>query len=134
MHKLISFATICYSLLIVIASLASIATTVLPSNIPESDKLAHLIAYFRFTIIWTIFFYTRNKTKMGLNHFYKAIIKASALGVSFGLLMEVAQLVFTDYRQFDFKDALANSLGVFIAVLIMYYGASFFMLIKKRMF
>ena len=131
MHKLIPFAAYSYTLLVTIASLAKLVITFVPKKVPNTDKIGHFIAYFGFAIIWSLFFFVRNN-KSSKNEFLKGVLKAAFFGITFGLVMEVAQLVLTDYRQFDLKDALANTLGVLLAVLIMYCFANFFMLIKKR--
>lgn len=132
MLKLIPFATIGYTILIVFASLAKFIIPFFSSDIKHSDKFMHAIAYFGFTVIWTFFLYTRNSLKtLNALGFKKAILKAAILGVCFGMLMEFAQLVLTNYRSFDMLDAAANSLGVLIASLIMYPFAHFFCTIKK---
>ena len=131
MRKLIPITTYCYTLLVVVASLAKLVITFVPKKVPNSDKIGHFVAYFGFAIIWSLFFYVRNN-KDSKTAFLRGVLKAAVFGVFFGLLMEVAQLVLTDYRQFDVKDAFANTLGVLLAVLIMYCFANFFMLIKKR--
>ena len=133
MRKLIPFAAYSYTVLVMIASLAKLVITFVPSKVPNSDKIGHFIAYFGFAIIWSLFFFVRNNGD-SKKEFLRGVLKAAIFGIFFGLLMEVAQLVLTDYRQFDMKDALANTLGVLFAVLIMYYCANFFILIKKRAF
>ena len=133
MRKLIPLAAYSYTLLIIVASLAKLVITFIPSEVKNSDKIGHFIAYFGFAIIWTLFFFVRNK-KNSKKDFLNAVLKASIFGIIFGIIMEVAQLVLTDYRQFDLKDALANTLGALLAALIMYFFANFFMLIKKRAF
>ncbi len=131
MRKLIPFAAYSYTLLVVIASLAKLVITFLPKGVSNSDKIGHLIAYFGFAIIWSLYFFVRNKENTKAV-FLKGAFKAVIFGIAFGLIMEVAQLVLTDYRQFDLKDALANTFGTLLAMIIMYCFANFFMLIKKR--
>lgn len=133
MRKLIPLAAYGYTLLIIVASLAKLVITFIPSGVKNSDKIGHFIAYFGFAIIWSLFFFVRNK-KSSKKDFLNAVLKAVIFGIIFGIIMEVAQLVLTDYRQFDLRDALANTLGTLLAALIMYFFANFFMLIKKRAF
>lgn len=131
MRKLIAFAAYSYTLLVLIASLAKLVITFVPKEIPSSDKIGHFVAYFGFAIIWSLFFFIKNN-KHSKKEFLQGVFKASIFGVLFGILMEVAQLLLTNYRQFELKDALANTLGVLFAGIIMYCFANFFMLIKKR--
>jgi VanZ family protein len=53
----------------------------------------------------------------------KIILLLSVIG--FGIIIEYLQLFLTDYRSFDWWDALANSVGAIIGLLI-------FSLIQKR--
>jgi len=131
MLKLIPFATYSYTLFVIVASLAKLVFTFMPKGVPNSDKIGHLIAYFGFAIIWSLYFFVKNKQNTKAV-FLKSVLKAAVFGVFFGMLMELAQLTLTDYRQFDMKDALANTLGVLLAVLLMYCFANFIILIKKR--
>lgn len=132
MLRLIPFATVGYTILIVFASLAKFIIPFFSSDIKYRDKFMHAIAYFGFTVIWTFFFYVRNDMEVpSKSDFKKAIYKAAIFGVLFGILMEFAQLILTNYRSFDVLDAFANSLGVLIASLIMHPLAYFFCSIKK---
>ena len=131
MRRLIPFATYSYTLLVVVASLAKLVITFVPDELPNSDKFAHAIAYFGFAIVWTLFFFIKNKGN-SKKEYIKGMVKAGVFGIVFGIFMEIAQLTLTDYRQFDVNDAFANTLGVVLAMPILYYFASFFMLIKKR--
>lgn len=131
MHKLIPFATYSYTLLVVVASLAKFVFSLMPKQVSNSDKIGHLVAYFGFAIIWSLFYFVKNKEN-SKTVFLKGVLKAVIFGILFGMVMELAQLLLTDYRQFDMKDAFANTLGALLAMIIMYCYADFFMLIKKR--
>jgi len=130
MRKVISLATYAYTLLVIAASLMKLVITFMPQGVSNGDKYGHAIAYFGFTIIWSLYFYVRNK-EYSKKIFFNGVFRAAIFGVLFGMLMEVAQLVLTSYRQFDFKDALANSTGVLLAIPLLYFFSNFFMLIKK---
>lgn len=131
MRKLIPLATYSYTLLIIAASLMKLVITFIPKGVNNSDKYGHAIAYFGFAVIWSLYFYIKNK-EYSKKAFLGGVFKAAIFGVLFGMLMEVAQLVLTDYRQFDFKDALANTTGVLLATLLLYFFSNYFMLIKRR--
>lgn len=74
------------------------------------DKIYHFTAYFLFTIL--VYNYSRT-TK--LTH----VILISAISVIiYGIIIEVLQQVLTSYRTLDVYDALANTLGVVFASLM----------------
>ena len=73
----------------------------------NSDKLGHFLAYFLLSLSW--FSALKNKFNNNL-----III----LLISYGIIIEVLQEVLTVHRQADFKDVLANSIGVILAYLL----------------
>ena len=73
----------------------------------NSDKLGHFLAYFLLSLSW--FSALKNKFNNNL-----III----LLISYGIIIEVLQEVLTVHRQADFKDVLANSMGVILAYLL----------------
>ena len=90
----------------------------LPSNaksINNIDKVYHSIAYFSLAITWLISFQKKKNTKM-------LIVFAC---IFFGIIIEVIQSKFTNYRTGDSFDIIANSVGVLFALL-------FFKLVLKK--
>jgi len=90
----------------------------LPSNaksINNIDKVYHSIAYFSLAITWLISFHKKKNTKM-------LIVFAC---IFFGIIIEVIQSKFTNYRTGDSFDIIANSVGVLFALL-------FFKLVFKK--
>ncbi|MCH2033835.1 MAG: VanZ family protein [Tenacibaculum sp.] len=82
----------------------------------DIDKIGHTIAYFVLGFLWLIALH-----KKGMKF-------AVILGVTlYGILMEVLQSVLTDYRTFELMDMLANTMGVFLALIA-------FLLIEKKQF
>ena len=81
-----------------------------------ADKIAHLGVYLILTIfiIWTL---AELNSKAKLK---KGIIAAS----TYGLVMEILQLLFYTGRNFEFLDIIANIIGSFL-------GAIFFNLFVK---
>ena len=73
----------------------------------NSDKIGHLLAYFLLSLSW--FFALKNK----FNNFLIIILL-----ILYGIIIEVLQEVLTVHRQADFKDVLANSIGVILAYLL----------------
>ena len=133
MLKLIPFATFFYTVLVIFASLAKfIIPFFKKAGVVNGDKYGHIIAYFGFAFVWTAYFYIKNGvSEPNKEDFKKAIYKAAIFGIFFGILMELAQLLLTNYRSFEVADALANTLGVVFASFIMISLANFFSLIKK---
>lgn len=80
-------------------------------KISHSDKIFHAIAYFILTLAWLLS-YPASGQKKKIKH---------TIGVAcvfYGILIEVLQVTFTTYRTASALDVLANSVGVFVALLI----------------
>lgn len=80
-------------------------------EINNIDKLVHGSVYILFTGLWYLYFKTQNPIKT-------AIIKAFFLAVGYGIWIEIAQYFFTTTRRADVLDALANTFGASIAVIL----------------
>ncbi|MFT5846544.1 MAG: VanZ family protein [Psychroserpens sp.] len=98
-----------YALALTIGSLAHVGN--LPSlGSSFDDKIVHFIAYFIFTLV--VFNYCK---ELKISH----VMLVSAIGVIlYGIIIEVLQQVMTSYRTLDIYDALANTLGVVFAIII----------------
>lgn len=107
------FALSC-TLLILFLSLANIGKVQI-IQIEASDKVYHLAAYFILSSCWFLFFYF--KKKIFSNYLKVYIIVALII---FGIIIEALQFSLTTYRTFDWWDALANSLGIFLAYFIFF--------------
>jgi VanZ family protein len=83
-------------------------------EIPDKDKIVHFSFYFIFTIAWYLFF----KSKYGGGTKIRTFV--FALAVFYGGLIEIVQLLFTSGRSADVMDAVANSAGSALAVLILW--------------
>lgn len=116
---------ILYTLFIVYASLGKYIMGIIPKNINGGDKIAHFGAYFMFVVLWSMSCkFNSNKDK------WKAILKYIVVaGVLLGFLMEISQYVFTSYRQMDWLDMIANSIGVLLGYLI---SVNFILVLKKQ--
>ena len=77
-------------------------------KITNIDKWEHGIAYFTLTICWLFTFYKKPKTK------YIVVVAC----IFFGILIEVLQQTQTTYRTGDYKDILANTLGVVLGLVV----------------
>jgi VanZ family protein len=74
-------------------------------DVPDSDKLGHLLAYATLSA-WAVMLFA---TRRGW------VLAALAL-VALGIGMEFAQGALTDYRLRDPRDAVANTLGVLLGL------------------
>lgn len=106
-----------YTFLLLVLSLISLEK--LPdTNIKFADKIAHGIAYFLFFINWFLYVFFKSKTP--LFSFKSNIIKVLVFGMIYGIIIEVLQTVATHYRQGDFLDLLANSLGLLLGAILVF--------------
>ena len=77
-------------------------------NIGGIDKIYHLFAYFTLVICWLFSFYKKPKLKYTI-----------AFGcILYGIIIEVLQSTTTVYRTADFKDVLANTLGIVLGLVV----------------
>ena len=77
--------------------------------------MLHSGAYFVMTFLWLFYFLIKKPDNYD---FKKGFVKISALIIVFGMLIEVLQGVFTSYREPDWADVLANTIGVVLALVI----------------
>lgn len=124
MNKLYALLAYAYTGLIVVASLGKFAIGMLPKNVVHSDKIGHFLAYTLFAFIWGLFFYRVKRMKQKTSAWI-----GFAWSVFFGAFMEFCQWIFTSYRQFDYYDMLANSVGGLLGMLVF---SVFFKIIEKR--
>lgn len=79
------------------------------------DKFGHLTFHFGITVLWFLFWKTsfRNENKY-------ALLKAFLFSFFFGILIEIGQKLFTETREADIEDVIANTTGALLAVLVIY--------------
>ncbi|WP_265242154.1 VanZ family protein [Muriicola sp. Z0-33] len=77
-------------------------------DIPNKDKAAHFIFYFGALILGC--FFLREQTNGTLRR-TKAVLIIGISVIIYGIIIEVIQEVFTEYRTADIYDALANCIG-----------------------
>jgi len=128
-HKTLLVLLFLYTCLITWASLANLVLLV-KIEIEGSDKIGHFIAYFIFTLLWFGFFFFSKKRK---ENFKQSIIKSLIICILYGGLMELFQMVLTDYRSFDWNDIVANTSGVIFAVVLIKFFESRSMNIQKTL-
>jgi len=84
-------------------------------TIPYTDKLVHAIMYAILTFI-LLYDYSKYRTVKTIRPYKTLII----LPILYGGLMEIMQGLLTTTRSADMFDFLANSIGVFIGLIISY--------------
>lgn len=96
------FWTVC----ITVACLVSISEVPdVDFGVENTDKIAHFSFYAVFSVLWLLYLKTVLKNQEWL------YLKVFVIAVSFGVLIEICQSVFTESRQADSIDAIANTLG-----------------------
>jgi len=96
------FWTVC----VTVACLVSISEVPDVSlGVDNADKLVHFTFYAIFSVLW--FLYLKTVLK---NHSW-LYLKIFIFAVCFGIMIEICQSVFTETRQADAIDAIANTLG-----------------------
>ena len=105
MHKNYTLLAVLWTSIIVMASLINLehAPQVHISNL---DKIVHLLMYFVFTILWILALKQRK------------IYYIVAVAIVLGGLLEIVQGVMHQHRSADWLDFLANTIGVFLALLL----------------
>ena len=117
-----------YTLLITTLSLIPLGRISLGGFNP-TDKMLHGVAYFILTLLW-LFYYLMKKSE--IRNYKWEFFNISALVIVFGMLIEVLQGALTSYRQPDWADILANSIGVLISFLFCVVFLNFLKRIKLK--
>lgn len=94
-------------------------------NIPHLDKLVHFTFYFFATILGGLSYKEIYKKEQSLLSAGKIMLLFS---IVYGMVIEIIQYSFTENREGDFLDFLANSLGAFLGFLVIKH------LLSKRVF
>lgn len=93
-----------------------------------TDKMMHAGAYFGLTVLWFSYYLFEKEEPVQRRGF----LKISLIAVLFGMLIEALQGILTDYREPDWADILANSLGVFIAYCVFVIFQKFLNRVKHQ--
>jgi len=79
-------------------------------DIDNTDKYVHSAFYFVLTMAWLLFF----KAIYGNTVRVRSLVFSAA--VSYGIIVEICQLLFTESRSGDAMDVLANGIGSAAAI------------------
>ena len=122
------FVAVVYTLILATLSLVPLGKISVGAFNP-TDKMLHAAAHFILTLLW-LFYYLMKKS--GIRNYKWEFFNISALVIVFGMLIEVLQGTLTSYRQPDWADILANSIGVLIAFLFCVVFLNFLKRIKQK--
>ena len=91
---------------IILAILSLMNLRKLPISFTFLDKIEHTLAYLIVSFLWLLAL-----RKKGIK------FTVSICVVLYGVLLEMLQLILTDYRLFEFMDIIANTIGVMLGYL-----------------
>lgn len=103
-----NFFIIAIGITLCIAYLSLIKTPKIVLVYSASDKVYHIIAYFTLTICWLFSFFKKPSLK------YSIVVFC----LLFGIIIEVMQQSLTSYRTGDYKDVLANIIGIVLGLIV----------------
>lgn len=111
MRKFYLILTLVWIVIITFLCLVSFSETSF-NTFQNTDKLVHFFFYFTLTLLMI-----KSVKNIKKNNYWSIIL----ITISYGIVIEVLQGVFTETRKADFYDVLANSTGVIVAVLLNVY-------------
>lgn len=85
-------------------------------SINHLDKLVHVTIYFIFTLVWFAYSYGI----LFVKPIHKSIVMVSLYAFFTGVIIEILQGTITKERSADGYDIFANSLGIVVAILLLY--------------
>ena len=113
--KFLLLIALVYTIAIAYLSLINLAQSPV-KEFGLSDKILHAVAYFGMVILWL--FYA--VFKFVVERLKEISVIVCVLVIVFGIFIEVLQHILTDYRELDFYDIVANSVGAIAAVLLLW--------------
>jgi len=104
---------ILYSLFITVISLLPIED--FPKvNYTFADKIAHISIHALLFLFWAIFFFIKDSFKLNR----KTLVLIIGGCLIYGIIIEILQGVFTDYRDADLFDLIANIIGLSLGLIL----------------
>lgn len=114
LKKLLLLIGILYT--VVLATVCLIKIKKLPEiGVSFGDKVFHFLAYMVLAFLWFNIFLNTFKLKKK-----KALIYAALFSIVFGIIIEVLQGTIATSRSSDVYDVMANTIGVFLTVIIVF--------------
>lgn len=96
-------------------------------EIPNFDKLIHVVFHFVFTTLWFLYFKKRWFTFSN----FRLLAFSLICSLFFGIAIELMQEYFTTTRSADVFDVLANIVGAFLAVFSIILLNTYYRIIDK---
>jgi len=110
--KNLLFVGIFYTLFITVALLSPVSQ--IPKvEIPNLDKLVHVLMHALLIIIWLGYVYLGDKSHISIKNIFVVLF----ICFSYGIIIEALQHCFTLSRKFDFFDIIANGIGDLLGLL-----------------
>lgn len=97
------------SVFILVFSLIPVLSKLL-GEVKNSDKIIHTFSYTILNLSWLFYYRPLSKLKVKL-------VIAFAL-FCYGIIIEVLQTTLTTYRTGSFYDVVANTIGIFVALIV----------------
>ena len=85
-------------------------------DIPHFDKFVHFSLYATLTTLWLIDYFKNTYNLSAVR-----VVFIILISISYGAMMELVQKVFIQQRSGDWFDFLANTTGIFVALLLFRY-------------
>jgi VanZ family protein len=83
-------------------------------NIPQLDKLVHIILFGSFVFLWS-FYFSAKKPNENLR---KKYLRITILACIYGYVMELIQKYFIPNRDYDLYDVAADAIGAIIGYIV----------------
>nr|WP_308993088.1 VanZ family protein [Mariniflexile sp. KMM 9835] len=114
LKKLLPLVSIVYT--VVLATICLIKIKKIPNlGVSFGDKIFHFLAYTVLAFLWYNTFFNTFRLERR-----KALLYAALFSIVFGIVIEVLQGVLTTSRSSDVYDVMANTMGVFLTVIIVF--------------
>ena len=105
------FVAIAATIILAVLSLSAVPKLNLSLGIKAGDKYLHFIAYFGLSILW--YFALRDKINEKV---FKILVPLGL--ILYGIILEGLQSGLTTYRTGDVYDAMANTAGVIVGMIL----------------
>lgn len=82
-------------------------------NLPQSDKLLHMVIYLILFVLWAFAF----RKKVNKNWMFGLLVAVLTI---YGIVIEIIQEKWIVSRTSDFWDVMANSMGIILGIVVYY--------------
>ncbi len=82
-------------------------------NVPYADKIVHFVFYLGFGFLGTLCFRERTNGSLGLG---KTVGSVVVVAIIYGIIIEILQYTLTADRMAELGDVVANTLGAFAGI------------------